>query len=487
MLRRLLLACALLVFPLAASGCAFVGSAAPMGVTTGGAQDIGLARNIVAAGRVPEPSAFVIEGLLSEHDIAIQHAPCDALLCFDAAVGVAPALDTGRETAFMVVGFSSNLERAELRRPALNLALVIDRSGSMAGAKMAAAREAVHRVIDQLGPDDRLTLIAFDDDFDVLASGQPVTEGNRERLHRLVGRLNDRGGTDLEGALELAYERLERHRGDAREDRVLMVTDARPTVGSTGESAFVGIAAEYAASGFGLTVVGVGLDFGQDLTLAMSRVPGANFVYIETADKLERRLGEQFDMLVTPLAWDFEMRVEPIPGYRVARAFGVPSWVADDGDGAVVIHIPTLFPSENRGAIVLALEPVAGSAFAAGPLAHRALTYRERRTGPVANWEGEVVIPALMSGDDPGVAKAVALVNTGLGLQGAAALAHAGRHAEALGLLDAVRALVGDAEFDAEQRLVADLTRIIEDEARSRGDAYEGGEERAEASPRWIR
>jgi len=386
-----------------------------------------------------------------------------------------------------VVGFSSNLDRAALRRPALNLALVIDHSGSMAGAKMAAARDAVHKVLDQLGPDDRVTLIAFDDAFDVLADGQPLTDGDRERLHRLVGRLSDRGGTDLEGALALAFDRLEAHRSDAREDRVLMVTDAQPTVGRTGESAFVTLAAARAAQGFGLTVVGVGLDFGQELTLAMSQVPGANYVYLESADKLEQRLGDEFDMLVTPLAWDFELRVEPIPGYRVARAYGVPSWVADDGGGAVVVHIPTLFPSKNRGAIVLALEPLGDGPIAPGPLAHRELAYRVHRGGELANWEGDVVVPRATD-DDPGVARAVALVNVGLGLQSAAALAHEGRYGAALTLLDQVAALVGDHEYDAEQRLVAQLTTVIEDHARAAGaDREGGGEERAEGDPRWIR
>jgi len=480
----------LLAAPLAA-GCAFVGGAsAPMGVTTGGAQDIGFARNAVAAGRIPEPSAFVIEGLLGEHDIAIDHAPCDELLCFDASVGVAPAIDTGRETAFMVVGFSSAMDRAELRRPALNLALVIDHSGSMSGAKMAAARRAAHRVVDQLGPDDRLTLIEFDDDVDVLTSGVPVSGENRDRLHRVIRGIDDDGGTDLEAALAEGYEELSEHRSDGRQDRVLLVTDARPTSGRTGQGAFMSLAQRYAEAGYGLTVVGVGLDFGQELTLELSRIPGGNYVYVETAAKLEERLGRDFDMLVTPLAWDFTMRVEPLPGYRVARAFGVPSWVDDVGGGAVDVHIPTLFPSNNRGAIVLALEPLEGVTLAPGPLAHRELSYRERRQGELATWRGEVIVPAPADADDPGVQKAVALVNTGLGLQAAAALAHQSRYEEALSVLDEVRALVGDAAFDAEQRLVSDLTRVVEDHAAAaRETPYDVADEpyQGDDDPRWIR
>jgi len=485
-----LLASLTLALGLAASGCGYMG-APQLGVTTGGAQDVGFARNLVAAGHVPEPSAFVIEGLLSEHDIALAHAPCTRLLCFDAAVGVAPAFDTGRDTAFMVVGFSSNLAPEELRRPALNLAVVLDHSGSMAGGKMAAAKEAVHRIIEQLGPDDRLTLIIFDDDVDVLARGLRVTESARDRLHRLVSRVSDDGSTDLEAALAAGFDALEDVRGEGRSDRVLLITDAQPTAGRQGKSAFVSLAEARAAEGYGLTVVGVGLDFGQELSLAISRMPGGNYIYLENEKKLAERLGDEFDKVVTPLAWDLEMRVEPLPGYRIVQAFGVPSWVADEGDGAVVIHLPTLFPSKNRGAIVLALEPrEAAGRFGAGPVATERLSYRERREGEALAWEGEAVVGAVQE-DDPGVARAVALVNTGLGLQAAAGLAHAGRHAAALDALARVEALVGDAEYGSEQKLVRDLARVIREDAERWADAHRegeaGGERLEEGDARWIR
>lgn len=492
MSRSLALGFALFSALAAAPGCgAMMGLASPgLGVTTGGAQDVGLARNLVAAGQIPEPSAFVIEGLLAEHDLPIPHAPCERLLCFDAAVGVAPALDTGRDSAFMVVGFSSSVVPSALQRPALNLALVIDKSGSMAGAKITAARDAVHRVIDQLGPGDRLTLMAFDDGVEVLAEGVAVSEGQRARLHRLVSRIDDDGGTNLERALGEAFARLEDQRSDGRSDRVLLVTDARPTVGPTGESAFVELAGAWAAQGYGLTVVGVGLDFGQDLTLAISRLPGGNFVYLEHEGKLAERLGEGFDHLVTPLAWDLEMRVEPLEGYRVARAFGVPSWVADAGDGAVVIHLPTLFPSKHRGAIVLALEPAeAGRPIAHGPLARDVLSYREARGGEVVRWEGTVAVPEVAE-DAVGVVRAVALVQAGLGLQRAATLAREGRYAAALDVLAAVRGVVGEEELDGEERLVADLERVIAAHAEAEARAAQGeGEpgEGGEGEGRWIR
>jgi len=93
------------------SGCgAMAPNASMAGVTTGGAQDIGLARNQVAAGQIPSPAAFVVEGLLSEHDIDIEpDGECARAFCLSTATGLAPALDTGEDAAFTVLGFSSNL------------------------------------------------------------------------------------------------------------------------------------------------------------------------------------------------------------------------------------------------------------------------------------------------------------------------------------------------------------------------------------------
>jgi len=440
------------------AGCASYGGSMA-GVTTGGAQDVGLAKQSLKSGFIPSPEAFVIEGLLGEHDIDLAAPACKELFCMNTAAAVGTAFDTGREAVFMAVGFSSNIDLRTFRRRPLNLSVVVDRSGSMSGPKMQAARTALHKLLQQLGPQDRLSIIAFDNDVDVMLPSVALTRGS-EPLHAVVDDIRVGGSTDIESALAEGFKQVRRHARRGVENRVMLLTDARPNTGRTGEGEFVELSRAAAAEGIGLTFFGIGLDFGQALTLAISRIPGANYVFLENAQKLAKVFDRDFDLLVTPVAWDFEMEVSPIPGYRVAAAYGVPSWVGSGKKDTVRIHVPTLFLSRNRGAIVLRLEPAGegASPVALSHVAHAQLSYRaERSQAPVRGADKVQLAERPVAG----VEKAVSLVNLGLGLRHAAELAQRRQWEAANDVLERLGPVVEAAGFDEERAMVGRFREIV--------------------------
>ena len=457
------------------------------GVTTGGAQDLGLVRNHVAAGRIPHPEAFTVEGLLSEHDIAITGPACARRFCIDAATGVAPALDTGGVEAFMVLGLSSSIDLRAFRRPPLDLVVVVDRSGSMGGGKISAARAALGKMADTLRPDDALGVVIFDDRVDVLREVAPVGE-ERGAIRDLAQTIEARGSTDIESALAVAFQMVERRHREGAMARVMLLTDARPNTGRVGQRDFLSLSQHYAQRGIGLTVFGVGLDFGQSLTLAISRLPGGSYHYLENEKKLATVFDRDFDLLVTPVAWDLELDVRPAEGYRIVGAYGVPSWVKPDAQGTLRVHIPTLFLSRNRGALVFRLRPLEDGP-ARGPIATTALRWRER---PGAEYRGGRGVATAPDGpaptyQQPGVRTAVALVNVALGLREASRLARGGQGSEALAMLDRLDAVIQDVQLPAEARLSADLRRLIETHVRSNPEPREplAGDRRDDGQ--WIR
>ncbi|HEU4429291.1 MAG TPA: hypothetical protein VFT98_11100 [Myxococcota bacterium] len=103
-----------------------------MRVSPGGAQDVGHFRGEVAASRIPHPNTLTAEGPLSSHDIVLPASrPCAQLFCLTGA----DLLEAPHARVLAGIGFATNLEQQGWRRAPLNLVAVVDKSGSMDGAR----------------------------------------------------------------------------------------------------------------------------------------------------------------------------------------------------------------------------------------------------------------------------------------------------------------------------------------------------------------
>src|SRR5689334_21325896 len=89
-------------------------------------------------------------------------------------------------------------DAAEVRQRApINLALVMDRSSSMRGPRMAQAIRAAGQVVERLEPRDRLTVVVFDAAARVVFGPDGMTDGNREKLARALADLETGVGTNI--------------------------------------------------------------------------------------------------------------------------------------------------------------------------------------------------------------------------------------------------------------------------------------------------
>lgn len=333
----------------AATGCG-----SEMGATPGGEQDNGLGQTQINQGQVPKPSAITVEGLLNQYDLPLESALCERPLCIDAGWAIMPVLTEERSAVFVQIGLSSGYDEATFRRAPLNLSVVVDRSGSMWGTKLDSVKTALSRLIDQLGEADRLSIVLFDDQVDVLV--QPTLVTNKASLKNAVNGIFARNATDMASGLRKGSDFVKQFAGQPGvADRVMVFTDAQTNTGDTDQTSFIGIAAADAAQNIGITLFGVGTDLNQELVLAISQVRGGNYFYLQDAAKIATVFDRDFDYLVTPLAYDLHLSLAPAAGYVVTAVYGFPSWRS--GSTTVDLVVPTVFLSHNHGAVVVRMDP----------------------------------------------------------------------------------------------------------------------------------
>ncbi len=193
-------------------------------------------------------------------------------------------------------------------RPALHLALVIDRSGSMGGGKLEAAKQAAGFLVDHLGPDDSLALVAFDDQVSLLA---PAAAPDRERLGAVIESIHRGGTTNLSGGWLKGAEELRRVTSDGQR-RILLLTDGQANVGVTDPGRLTGMAQGIRGERISTTTIGFGRDFDEVLLTAMADAGGGNGYFAEGPDDAPGIFTEEFEGLATVAAQNVSVEIAPI-------------------------------------------------------------------------------------------------------------------------------------------------------------------------------
>jgi len=354
-------------------------SAAPsetVGLATGGAKDVTNFRENIANGYTPQPAAIDDAGLFYDYHFETG-APADSSALFAPRFATAASdhpID-GTTEQYLSVGLDSTLSVDDFERPRLDLVAVLDVSGSMnnefdsyyhdergtrhevedgATTKLAAATQSLCALTEQLHENDRLGVVLYNHRAHVAKPLRDVGATDMPAIRRHIRDIQAEGRTNLADGFEAAAEMLAADPSSDAERRVVFMTDMMPNTGTTETADLVRLFESAAADGIHTTFVGMGLDANADLTDDLSGIRGANHYFVHSAAEFERRLGEEFDYMVTPLVYDLSLALDA-EGYAVEAVHGAPG-EQDDPDR--LISVETLFPSakqdgDARGGVVL--------------------------------------------------------------------------------------------------------------------------------------
>ncbi|MBP2673727.1 MAG: hypothetical protein H6Q84_567 [Deltaproteobacteria bacterium] len=230
-------------------------------------------------------------------------------------------------------------------RPNVNLALVIDRSGSMSGArKLDYVKTAAHQLVDMMGPDDILSIVTYDDRVSVPWPARRV-DGNREMLHRIIAGLYPGASTFLSGGLEEGFRQAREGRRKGYLNRVLLLSDGLANVGVTHRGALREMASGMARQGVSVSTFGVGNDFDEDLMAGTASAGGGNYRYLGDPEGIVAALSSELRTASRTIASEVEIVIRLRRDCRFGSVLG-RDW-RREGD-AYVIRLGDLPAGERR-------------------------------------------------------------------------------------------------------------------------------------------
>lgn len=199
----------------------------------------------------------------------------------------------------------------------LNLALVIDRSGSMNGGKLEAVKHAAIQVLDYLDAQDRLTLVTFDDQVTVLLPSLLMRDANKSQMKERIYSIDLGGSTALHMGWLTGCKQLARVIDDRTLNRCLLLTDGQANVGTTDTEEIAKQASDLLDRRVSTSTIGVGIGFNEHLLEAMANQGGGNFHFIESEADVQRIFDLEFKDLSEIALRDVEVVVELDPAIKV--------------------------------------------------------------------------------------------------------------------------------------------------------------------------
>lgn len=287
------------------------------------------------------------------------------------------------------------------RRGPIELALVVDTSGSMGGSKIVAAREAASTLVRSLRDGDIVALDAFSDEAQTIVPPTVVSAGTREAILGEIRRLVPSGSTNIFAGLTLAQNQIAAAPATHAIRRIVVLSDGQANRGPSSPEMLGSIARQGLRIGAQVTSLGVGIDYDERTLNEMAVQTNGRLHHVVEPQETAGVLASELALVDSTLANDAFVEIVAAPGVEILRAEGLPG---DRFAGGLRIPLGALHAGQHREALVRVriVDPATFSA-QQRPLASVRLRFRDAEEGNLERIQ-EVIARAQLSTDARAVA-----------------------------------------------------------------------------------
>lgn len=242
----------------------------------------------------------------------------------------------------LLLRFKAN-EAVKSRRK-LNISLVIDRSGSMAGNSLKHALNAAKSVIDSLAEDDMVSVVVFDDKIDTIIA--PINPTDKKALKKTLDSVRARGITNLFGGWTEGCKHVEANFDQTAINRILLLTDGQMNCGIRDHGKIMEAVGGKGVAGIVTTTLGFGSWFQEDLLTTMASVSNGNFYFIQTKEDATEVFTFELESLKSMVAQNLTVELSLKDGVTLQHWLNLPK--EDKESQKLTINFGSVFDSEDK-------------------------------------------------------------------------------------------------------------------------------------------
>lgn len=235
-------------------------------------------------------------------------------------------------------------ERRPVKRPPVNLILVIDKSGSMnERGKMIYAKKAAKIMINNLNSYDRVGIIAYSDYARVISPLQKLN--NKARLRRKIDQIYPANATNLSAGLIEAIRELKYEDDHRRINKVILLSDGLANRGVTDLYSLSNIASRASSEGIYITTMGLGLHFDEDLMATVAEYGAGNYYFIESPNQIAYIFDKEFRKMSSTIARDAVLEIDLEDDVELEELYG---YTYDRKDDKILIKLGNYYSGQER-------------------------------------------------------------------------------------------------------------------------------------------
>jgi Ca-activated chloride channel family protein len=291
------------------------------------------------------------------------------------------------QTVYLRIGLTGFSLKNKKTAP-INVALVIDKSGSMRGEKIRCAKEAAMMAIDMLRPNDTIAIVTYNHSAEILLPACQVQK--KERLKATINKLLLSGGqTALYDGLEKGAKEVRKFLNRNQINRMILISDGIANIGPSQPKELGALGASLAKDNIAVTTIGLGLQYHEDLMTQLAEKSDGNHAFVENASDLTQFFEHEFGDILSVVSQEVNVVVMGVDGVRPLRVLGREAKINGQ---QVLVKLNQLYSEQEKYVLVELEVPPIEDARLERMIAGVAVIYRNMDTDIMERFSSKVSI-----------------------------------------------------------------------------------------------